>query len=180
MIRAFLALPVPDVLGHVLTIAQHRLRLDNPVPPENFHVTLAFLDAQPEPVLSELHDQLALRSLPGAVLRLDGFGVFGGRAPQNLHARIAPDKGLAALHERVLGACRAVGIIFERRRFVPHVTLARFRPGTIRDSTLAAHLQDHGPLTSDAVPAPELVLFRSTLRPGGSIYDPLAQYPLPG
>ncbi|MCB1395750.1 MAG: RNA 2',3'-cyclic phosphodiesterase [Rhodobacteraceae bacterium] len=178
MIRAFLGLPLPDPLIHVLTVAQHRLRLARPIPPENLHVTLAFLGEQPEPVLEELHHALVARPLPAVVVQVTGLGVFGGDKPRSLHATLSPDPGLEALQGRVAAAVRAVGLGLERRRFVPHVTLARFRPGETSAPALAAMLGAHGPLVSEPVEVGEMILYRSTLRRDGSVYDPLAEYPL--
>jgi len=178
MIRAFLGLALPDPLAHALTVAQHRLRLARPIPPENLHVTLAFLGEQPEPVLEELHHVLTARPLPAAVVQLTGLGVFGGDKPRSLHATLAPDPGLVALQGRVTVAARAAGLTLERRRFAPHVTLARFRPGEASAPALAAMLGAHGPLVSEPARVEEMILYRSTLRRDGSVYDPLAAYPL--
>lgn len=178
MIRAFLGLPLPDLLEHSLTIAQHRLRLARPVDSEALHVTLVFLGEQPEPVLEELHLALDGAALPRAMVQLAGLGVFGGDKPRSLHARLAPDPGLMALQARVAAAARSAGITLERRRFVPHVILARFRTGEVTAAALAAALGAHGPLTSAPHPVDRLILYRSTLRRDGAVHDPLAEYPL--
>jgi 2'-5' RNA ligase len=178
VIRAFLALPLPDVMLHRLTIVQHTLRLARPIPAENLHVTLAFLGEQPEHLLEEMHLFLTARPLPMPVLKLEGLGVFGGENPRNLHARIAPDPRLTALQSRVTQAARVAGITLERRKFVPHVTLARFAKGEVSAATLAAGLQTVGALRSDAHVADEMVLYRSTLRADGAVYDAMAEYPL--
>ncbi|WP_323035537.1 RNA 2',3'-cyclic phosphodiesterase [Pararhodobacter sp.] len=178
MIRAFLALPLPDAMRNRLTIVQHTLRLDDPVPAENLHVTLAFLGEQPEPKLEEMHLFLTARPLPMPVLRLAGLGVFGGNAPRNIHACLAPDPRLTALQARVVQAARGAGIALERRKFVPHVTLARFAKHEVSAETLAAAMQTVGRVHSDAHSVPEMVLYRSTLRKDGAVYDALAEYPL--
>ncbi len=178
MIRAFLALPLPEPVVHRLTVAQHRLPLPRPLDPESFHVTLVFLDTQPEPVLEELHYALESRTLPAPVLRLDGFGSFGGADPLSLHAVIAADPRLTALQAKLAQAARGVGIALPARRFVPHVTLGRWRKGEAQPDLLARALGAFGPLTSEPWVADELVLYRSLLRPEGAVYDPLARYPL--
>lgn len=179
MIRAFLALPVPEDITQRLGAAQSRLRLPRPVPRENFHLTLAFLGAVPEPVLEDLHLVLeGLRLFP-ALLRLDGLGVFGGNEPESIHARIAGDARLLADQKKVAQAARALDIEIPARKFVPHVTLGRFRRGEAQPDSLAAAIEGVGALTSDLWLAEEMVLYRSTLRDDGPIYDALARYPLP-
>ncbi|GAB4262248.1 MAG: RNA 2',3'-cyclic phosphodiesterase [Pararhodobacter sp.] len=178
MIRAFLALPLPVAIVHRLTLVQARLPLPRPTDPEGFHVTLAFLDRQPEPVLEDLHVALEGLRLPAPRLRLDGLGTFGGADPDALHARIAPDPALSALSAKVTQAARGVGIAVKARRFVPHVTLGRFRKGESNPEALARAMAAVGEVTSDPWVAPEMILYRSTLRHEGPLYDPLATYPL--
>ena len=178
MIRAFLALPILDPMLHRLTIAQHTLRLARPIPRENLHLTLAFLGEQPEHLLEEMHLFLTARPLPMPVLQLDGLGVFGGNTPRNLHARIVPDPRLIALQSRVTQAARDAGITLGHRKFVPHVTVARFARNEVSAATLAAGMQTLGALNSDPHPIDEMILFRSTLRADGAVYDAMAEYPL--
>lgn len=179
MIRAFLALQLPEPLQDALTIAQHKLPLARPVPRENLHVTLAFLGSVREPELEELDTALSLAVLPQVSLRLDGFGTFGGNEPDNLHARIALTPALGSLHSRVCRLVRQSGLSLDARKFVPHVTLARFRKHEVLADTLARALEKHGGLTSPEHLSRELVLFRSTLRADAPpLYDPLASYPL--
>lgn len=180
MIRAFLALPLPDPILHRLGMVQHVLRLTDPIPRESLHLTLAFLGEQPEPVLEELHHGLNARALPMPVLQLDGLGVFGGDAPRSLHARIAPEPRLLALQARVSQIARDAGIALERRKFIPHVTLARFARGEVSAQTLAAGFAAVGALTSAPLVPEHLVLFRSTLRRDGAVHDALAEYQLTG
>ena len=58
----------------------------------------------------------------------------------------------------------------ERRPWWPHVTLARVKRGERAVEPLAA---DPPPL--GAIEPGELTLYRSTLRPQGALYEPLAR-----
>ena len=182
MIRAFLALPLPDAVIAPLSLAQSRLRL--PVPParpvarENLHLTLVFLGEQRPDMLEALHEELALRQPAGFTLRLDGLGVFGGDRPHNLHARVAPEPALSALQARLDRAARMQGMRPERRRFTPHVTLARLRPGDIGPAALAGAIERVGALDARPFAVDRFALFRSHLRRDGAQYDMLAEYPL--
>ncbi|HPD93562.1 MAG: RNA 2',3'-cyclic phosphodiesterase [Rhodobacter sp.] len=178
MIRAFLALPVPESILHRLTAVQHRLPLPRPLDPAGFHITLVFLDRQPESVLEDLHHAIAALALYPPLLRLDGLGTFGGDTPEALHVRIAGDARLNAIQMKTVRAARAMGIAVPARKFVPHVTLGRFRAGEAQPDTLARAMQAVEPVTSDLWLAEEMVLYRSTLRPEGPAYDALASYRL--
>ena len=178
MIRAFLALPLPEPILDRLTIAQHRLPLPRPLEPETFHITLVFLDRQPEPVLEEFHHALEAMVRHAPLLRLDGLGTFGGNDPDNLHVRIAGDARLNALQMKAAHAARELGIEVPGRKYVPHVTLGRFRKGEAQPAALARAMAQVEPLTSTLWLAEEMVLYRSTPRPEGPLYDPLARYKL--
>jgi RNA 2',3'-cyclic 3'-phosphodiesterase len=177
MIRAFLALPLPDALADRLVPVQAALRLPRPVPVQDFHVTLAFLGEQREDLLAEAHEALSALRLPAPMLALDGLGSFGGGArPEGVHAVIRPDPVLERMQAKVVQALRGIGIAFEKRRFLPHVTLSR---GRIDDpAALAQRMAALGALASAPLPAREMVLYRSRLRPEGPLYDALAEYPL--
>lgn len=178
MIRAFLALPLPEPVNAHLALIQQRLRLTRPVPRENFHITLVFLGEQREDMLEELHMALDAMTLPGFSLRLDGLAVFGGDSPRNLHAAIAPEPALDRLHSRLKRAAQMAGMNPEKRRFVPHVTLARFRPGEAGAGQLAKAMQDVGAPDATPFAIDRFALYRSHLRADGAQYDLLAEYPL--
>lgn len=178
MIRAFLALPLPERVVAHLALVQNRLRLPRPIPRENLHVTLVFLGEQREDVLEELHLAVEGMALPGFSLRLDGLGVFGGDNPRNLHAAIAPEPALERLQSRLKRAAQLAGMRLEARRFVPHVTLARFRPNEAGAGQLAQAMQAVGALDATPFAVDRFALFRSHLRADGAQYDMLAEYPL--
>lgn len=180
MIRAFVALPVPPEMTRQLVQAQHMLPLVRRVPPENFHVTLAFLDAQPEPVLEALHDRLCGLSSPPLTLEVSGLAVFGGDKPRLIHAEIAPNAALARLHNAVTRAAHAAGIPLKHRRFRPHITLSRDRPQGADLARLTQALQDLAGVAFGSFAATEMTLCRSTLLPAGPRYDALASYALVG
>jgi RNA 2',3'-cyclic 3'-phosphodiesterase len=176
MIRAFLALPLPDDLADLLVPVQAALLLPRPVPAQDFHITLTFLGEAREDLLSELDLALQSARLPAPMLALDGLGTFGGARVENVHAVIRPDPALDRLQARVTQMARSLGIAVEKRRFQPHVTLGR---GAIPDAAALARAMGRvGAVTSPAVPALRLTMFRSRLRPEGPLYDPLADYPL--
>lgn len=180
MIRAFVGIPLPDEVADALAAAQAGMPSGREVPSENFHVTLAFLGDQPEPVVEEAYHALAAVRAPSFSLGVEGLGMFGGARPRVLFAQVAPDPGLSRLHRKVLRAVHDAGIALARQRFHPHVTLARF--GDALRGEDAAEMQAFvarrvglcaGPFAVD-----HFVLYRSHLGRSGAIYEPLAEYPL--
>ncbi len=180
MIRAFVALPLPDPVRRQLSVTQFLLPLPRPVPPENLHLTLAFLGNVAEPVLEEVDAALArLRAAP-LTLAIAGLDVFGGDRPRNVHARLTAAPALEHLQARVAQAVRGVGVALEGKRFVPHITLGRFADGQVSAAALARAMGEIGAVTSPPFTVTEFALYRSLLRPDGPVYDVLAEYPLSG
>ncbi|MGY6410374.1 MAG: RNA 2',3'-cyclic phosphodiesterase [Alkalilacustris sp.] len=184
MIRAFVALPLPELLCQRLMLVQALLHLPRPVravPPQNLHLTLAFAGEQPTPVLEDLHHALEGLRAPGFDLALRGVEAFGGRAPRSVHAGVEPCPGLERLQRKVLRAMEEVGLAPERRRFTPHVTLARLDWRRVAEADRERFLQAivaqdgfrAGPARIEA-----FALYRSHLGREGPHYDELARYGL--
>jgi len=122
--RVFFAL-WPDAVVREAIVRQ-RGRLNPPgarrVPDHNLHLTLLFLGDQPSEAVDAV---LGWQSpeLQNFRLTLDRFGWFAGARVAWLGGpRHAAGEGLvAALSERAAGQ----GLRFDRRRWVPHVTLFR-------------------------------------------------------
>ncbi|MEM7507315.1 MAG: RNA 2',3'-cyclic phosphodiesterase [Pseudomonadota bacterium] len=183
MIRAFLALGLPDAISDSLVALQADLPHDMagaPVPEENFHITLSFLGTQPVPVLEDLHLALEPLRVPAFALSLSGVDLFGSARPRAAIAKVAPSQALADLHKKVSVAARLTGIELERRRFVPHVTLARLRnPNAVEAAEMRDFAARHADFRSAEFQAKEVSLYRSTLRRGGPpTYEVIAAYPL--
>ncbi len=182
MIRAFAGIALPDSVVRSLTAARAGLPSGRPVPPENFHLTVAFLGEHPEPVIEDVHLALDKIRAPGFELTLSGTGLFGGPRPRVLYARVQPEPALDRLREKVLQAARGAGLRLPRERYSPHVTLARFNlrlkgEDAIEMRDFAARRMgfDAGPFEVG-----EFLLMRSMLGRNGPVYQELAAYPLGG
>ncbi len=168
--RAFVALPISDEVADGLERLQRRLGFGRPAPRDNLHLTLAFLDDQPEATLEALHYELsALQAQPFTVI-LAGLGVFGTA----VHVPAVENPALEAVQDKVVTACRRSGITLQRRRFRPHVTIARLGKGQ-SPPPLRADLSD---FLLPPMQVTGLALYQSTLHPKGARHDILADYPL--
>jgi 2'-5' RNA ligase len=177
-LRAFLALPVPEPTLSALVAAQSGLPVGRAVPEENLHLTLAFLGDAPEATLAELDEILSSAPLPQAEVRFAGLGTFAEIDRGLIFAAVEPAPALVTLQGKVAQAVRMAGVELPRRRFRPHVTLTRANRqprGPARDRMADAL---GTPIAIPAFTASEVVLYRSTLGPGGARHDALARYPL--
>lgn len=178
--RAFVALPVPEEAAAAISAAAARLHVGRIVPQDDLHLTLAFLDEQPQEVLAAFHDAFEMRSLNAAEIVFDGFNVFGGAKPRVVFAAVVPNPALKALRADVRSACRAAGITLPHERFRPHVTIARLDRIMSPDDAdrLQRFLAAHAAAPLPGFTATTAALYRSLLRPEGPRYDVLASYTL--
>jgi 2'-5' RNA ligase len=84
---------------------------------------------------------------------------------------------LAQLYQRLEKAFAALGYLPEGRPFNPHLTLGRVK-SPVNRHRLAQALEQLPALKWPPFTVSELILFRSTLTPQGSIYTPLQVIPL--
>ncbi|MHA6264840.1 RNA 2',3'-cyclic phosphodiesterase [Arenibacterium sp. CAU 1754] len=176
--RAFVAINLPDRVRDALARVQIMVPVGRAVARENLHLTLAFLDDQPDEKLEELHYALETMRHPPLDLMFQGLGCFGGDKPRLLFADVAAAPDLSELARTVVTAARRVGMTLPKGRFHPHVTLTRLGQGGEGADRLSEFLRAQGDIDLPGFTARSFGLFRSDLHPGGVRYTELAQYPL--
>ena len=181
----FVALDLPEAARSALADWRDALvagRSDlRPVRPEALHVTLVFLGWQDEAAADAIAEAaFGAAASPGAspapILRATGVRPLPPRDPRLFALDLDDLEGRAtALQGRVADALEA-GRWYrpEKRPFWPHITLARVKRNARRVPPLP---EAPGP-PADHFPAAALTLYRSTLRPQGALYDPLARLEL--
>ncbi len=143
----------------------------------SLHLTLCFLGGRPVGEIEVLSD--ALSACPERAFELSvGAPLWlPPRRPRALAVEIHDHSGeLARLQERVTAALSAVSAWRpERRRFRPHVTLARVRQGGLGARTrLGGEREWATPATPALSFTPAaIVLYRSWLAPEGASYEAL-------
>jgi 2'-5' RNA ligase len=178
-LRVFVGVPLDDAAIEALLPVQEALRQGRLVDEENLHLTLAFLDDQPEAALAELDAALQDIRVSPWEMEFTGIEAQGGRRPALVWAEVAKAEPLRQLHDKVRGAARLAGIDLPRERFRPHVTLARFpRSRPVDMGRLTAFLGAYGGFRAGPFAVDRFCLYGSTLTPDGPVYDVLADYPL--
>ncbi len=181
MIRAFVALPLPETLKDTLEALQAGLPAGRASARETLHLTLAFAGEHLPETIEALHEELGAIQAPAFEVNLCGLGTFGKGSPKLLYADVRKNPTLEALSRQVKSAIRRAGITPSGERYRPHVTLARFRrpPGPEAEARLAGFISAHAGLALPPFRADAFALYRSTLRPGTSpLHEALASYPL--
>ena len=176
--RLFLALDLPEPARAWLTSWRDELlsgRADlRPVRSEALHVTLVFLGWQDEAAAPRIAEA-AFGALPDrAAPRLTPLGVraLPPRSPRLFALDLEDEEGRATAVQAAASAALEAGGWYppEKRPFWPHLTLARAK----RAERRVRPLQD-GPPPAGAFEATAVTLYRSTLRPQGALYEPLAR-----
>jgi RNA 2',3'-cyclic 3'-phosphodiesterase len=174
----FVALDLPEDARGALAAWRDELvegRRDlRPVRPEALHVTLAFLGWQDEAVMGRIAETAfgAAAGLGPAMLRSGEVKAVPPRGPRLFALDLEDEGGRCGAVQAAISSALAVRRFYrpEKRPFWPHVTLARVKRGARA-----------GPLEEPEAPLPgpfeagDVTLYRSTLRPQGAVYDPLAR-----
>jgi RNA 2',3'-cyclic 3'-phosphodiesterase len=190
LLRAFIAVEIP--LGLRESVCKATASLQNGVgsavrwvPMENMHLTLKFLgDVSPANV--EMLSQM-LRAEADLFhcfdLRLIGLGSFPNlKRPRVLYIGIQAPATLEALQRGFESASRRLGYESEERVFSPHLTIGRVKHAsrvtateqqTIRRAIEETRIDSLGTARVDSVH-----LYKSDLKPTGSVYTRLYSAPL--
>ncbi len=180
--RAFLALEIPgDItayLGGVVDRLAKRTAGVRWVRGEGIHITVKFLGEIEGAAAQEMRSVLlpiGSRFAPVAA-RLGALDAF----PSRRSARVIVVKlkegvrEIQAIFSEMEEGLAGMDVEREKRGLVPHITLGRRRtPEPFSDG-------DPLPIEERAFLVEHLVLFRSTLTPGGAIYDPIWKITLGG
>jgi 2'-5' RNA ligase len=162
-IRLFLALELPDdaVVELVRWGKQH---LGHGRPVESFHVTLAFLGSQPRAALEPIVAALRRQVLSTEPFELEPVRYRETRSVGML-VLADPSGGATSLAARVQCSLEDLGVyVRERRRWLPHLTVVRFRERPRLDPPLPGI----GPFAPSGAAA-----LLSRLHPTGAQYEVL-------
>jgi RNA 2',3'-cyclic 3'-phosphodiesterase len=141
------------------------------------HLTLVFIgevDKSQIPLLIE-----TLKKIIGVplTLTLKGVDYFGSsRSPRVLFAGVENSPDLLKLHKQVYHAVEDTGIVLERKKYIPHITLARLNRTPY--ACVADFLQTEALFKSDSFTLTQFHLFSSKQTRTGSHYQIEASFPL--
>ena len=179
MPRLFVALPVPEEIAEQLSALQSGVPGAHWQPLENFHVTLCFAGSVQGGVMRDFEEELADIAGPPFAVAIAGVEQFSsGKQPRALVATVEKSERLDWLQQKVSTVARNCGIEIERRKFRPHVTLARFGSGAETGHHLAQFMASHSTFRAGPWIADQFALYSSRLGRNGSLYTEEAVYGL--
>ena len=181
-LRLFVAVDVPPDVREDLAVQvaklHERVAGGRWTPPENWHVTVAFLGRTWPRLLDWVREHVAAAASnsPPFATSVQGIGAFPSwRRARVLWAGLADEAGAFAAAAGTVQTELAKEFRPEERPFTPHLTIARLNPPAQVDR---ARVEDLAP--SRVFEVEEFVLYRSHLRRPAPVYEPLARFALTG
>lgn len=168
--RLFIGAPVPDTLARELARAARRLETAGArwTPPENMHLTLAFLGEVAEQRVPAIVTALSDVKITPFTVKITGVDAFERAGV--LFAEVEPVPRLLRLQAQVAERIAACGFTLESRPYRPHITLARFRSPVRLRREVILPLELKSGFRLEAVN-----LYHSRPTAGGSVYEVIAQ-----
>jgi RNA 2',3'-cyclic 3'-phosphodiesterase len=180
--RLFTAIDLPDAIIETLDSLITKLRPAARIawsPAANFHVTTKFIGEWPEERLDELKDVISrIPSREAIPIRVAGLGFFpNARSPKIFWAGVEGPAELTILAADTDAAVETLGVEREKRKYSPHLTLARIREPLALEKLHAAIKRmpsdEFGSFIAD-----RFYLYRSQLGRVGSVYTKLSEFTL--
>lgn len=179
MLRLFVAVSFPAMVKERLAWVCAGVPGARWVDVDSMHLTLRFIGEVGGDRAEDIHIAMSRISAPAFDLTITGVDCFesGGKV-HTLWAGVDKQPLLHHLRDKIESAVVRAGCDPERRKFKPHVTLARFKDGS--STRIGSFVQAHNRLAIGPIPVEEFILFRSHLSSRGPHYEALATYPLQG
>ncbi|MDB5081170.1 MAG: 2-5 ligase [Chloroflexi bacterium] len=177
MYRLFVAIELPEWVKAELSGLSFGLPGAHWVPDDQLHLTLRFIGEVDRFQFEEIARALSEVQIDPFDLALEGVGTFPPRGKPNvLWVGIEKSEPLLQLHRRVEKALVQVGVEPEKRKFSPHITLARLKDAPL--NRLGEFLMGHSLFKVEPFEIEEFHLFSSQLTSKGAIHTLEATYSL--
>lgn len=187
--RTFIALDFsPEIINKITEIINY-FKTQTPqralkwVAPQNLHLTIKFLGEVPENKIEQIKGLInqALRNENAFEIGVDGIGMYPNQhMPRVVWLGIEGSERLKGIHNKLDTTLEKADIPPDKRSFNPHLTIARIRRNTDKETvkeigkTLSGFKVDSlGRCTIN-----NIILYKSDLTPEGPEYTALLSSPL--
>ena len=177
--RLFIAILLPAPVREVLSELHSGLPGARWVEPEAQHLTLRFMGEVDAGEAEDIDAALTAIHVPAFDLAISGIGSFQSRRRvRSLWVGLGRSEPLERLQGKAESAVVRAGFEPERRKFKPHITLARLK--NIPVYHVGAYMETYGTFAMAPFAVTGFTLVRSYLNRDGPHYETLAKYPLHG
>lgn len=168
---------IPEPQRSLLASLQCGLEGAHWVRPEKLHLTLRFIGEVTETTAQDIDATLGGLRAGDFEVQLRGVGVFDpGNRPRSLWAAVHEPAPLQAMHEKINQALRRTGVMEERRKYIPHVSLARL--SHVHSDRLVQYMENYGGFVCPPFRAEKICLILSHLTKHGAAYEILNEFEL--
>jgi 2'-5' RNA ligase len=175
--RLFIAVDLPENVKEPLARLCCGLPGARWVKPEQLHLTLRFIGEVDGGMFHDIREGLAEIVGKSFTLQLDGVGFFPPRGkPRVVWIGLQQSEELLQLRNRIESCLVSLGLEPERRKFAPHITLARLK--NTPPAKVGRFLENHSLFLSAPFTVEEFYLYSSQLGRNGAIHRIEAGYPL--
>ena len=162
--RLFVAVQLSDEMKKSITGTLHEMKKKGIkgsfVPMQNLHLTLAFIGETDDP--GAVKDALKAVQIKPFKLSLSDMGTFGDL----LWVGMKGNQGLSAAAKSVRDALDAAGIDYDRKKFVPHITIIRKASGNWKQV----------PAPKGEMMVKKISLMKTTFKDGKPVYSEVCSF----
>lgn len=177
MIRLFVAITLPESIRKEVQGMGRAIPNGRPVPEDQLHLTLKFIGEVEGSRLLDIQEALASISHRKLSICLQGVGTFPPRGnPRILWAGVEPAGHTIALRNSIEKKLLLIGIAKERKKFTPHITLARLNNSPIRQ--VQQYLAGNAFLHTETFTVNSFELYSSQLTGKGALHRLENSFPL--
>lgn len=177
MMRLFVAIDIPEPIRGELRGMGGSIPHARPVETDQLHLTLKFIGEVEHTIFLDIREALLAIALPQFSLCLKGVGTFPPRGtPRVLWVGAEPRENTLNLRNSIERTLAAIAIARSKKKYTPHVTIARLRNSPIRH--LQQFLAGNAFLETADFTVQSFTLYSSRLTQKGAVHTVEATYPL--
>ena len=177
MPRLFIAVDLPDAIKKNLESMFFGIPGARWVALDQLHLTVRFIGDVDGSLFLDIKNALVETSISPFNIQLKGVGHFPPRgAPRVIWVGIEKSEPLQLLRKKIDGTLLKIGVKPEKRKFSPHITLARLK--NTPPQKVANFLSGNGLFSQEPFQIDDFKLYSSTLTPKGAIHKVERVYPL--
>ena len=169
MPRLFIAVDIPETIKKNLESMFFGIPGARWVSLDQLHLTVRFIGDVDGVMFLDIKDRLAEINISPFDIKMKGLGHFPPRgAPRIIWAGLEKSETLMFLRKKIDTALLQIGVTPEKRKFSPHITLARLK--NTPPQKVARFLSGNGFFSQEPFQVEDFKLYSSTLTPKGAIH----------
>lgn len=169
MIRLFIAIDIPEDIRMLLCGMGSSIPGARPVPTEQLHLTLKFLGDTETSVIPDIIDALGTIHQEPFTTAIRSVGHFPPRGiPKVIWAGVDPPLDIIKLRNKIEKSLADIGFERERRKFSPHITLARLKNSPVK--RVSRFLAENSMMETPPFQVAAFQLYSSTLTAQGAVH----------